>query len=161
MYGQEGGGKFYHFGSEMFCVHETIKARKTFNERCHGNVFVAFRNGCFLFRRIVFCGFACLIMHVVFAVFVMYHADVPVAEVTVRHHIGKPNGHRLGKAAGIKQNEVICGQFFQPFILAVLFLTVSGQVVADLCSFSTKLRKQGQRPVSQSPLLLQNAYPAL
>ncbi len=126
----------------MFCSHEAIKARKSFDKRRYGNVFVAFWWGIFLFRRIIFCRLAYLIMYVVFAVVVMHYGRVAVTEITVRHHIRKPNGHRLDKAAGIKQNEVICDQFFQTVILGGVVFSGQQGIVVSLWFFPVNLGKQ-------------------
>ena len=58
-------------------------------------------------------GLGDLVVHMVFAVFVVYLADVLLVKKIVCYHIGKPNGERLAAKSKVKQKQIICGSAFQ------------------------------------------------
>ena len=69
-----------------------MRAAKINNKRGHRNLIVGFCRGGFLFGRIVSCGLANLIMHVIVSMPVMNAGEVLVRKIIVRQHIGKPDG---------------------------------------------------------------------
>lgn len=81
-------------------------------------------------------------MHVLLAAVAVYHGGMALGKIAMRHHVSKPNGHRFGNATGIKQNEIICGQFLQLEELSLLSAVNAKLRSKNFCRFTILLYKK-------------------